>query len=49
MLCDDLEGWDGVRGRRAVQEGEVMCIHIADSPHCTAESNTILQSNYPST
>ena len=40
MLCDDLDGWDG-RGRE-VQEGGDICIHIADSLHCTAETNKTL-------
>ena len=25
MLCDNLEGWDGVGGGREIQEGENMC------------------------
>ena len=29
-----------------VQEGGDVCIHIADSLHCTAETNTTLYSNY---
>ena len=45
VLCDDLEGW--TRGsRRDVQEGEDVCIYIADSLHCTEDTNTTLQSNY---
>ena len=36
-FCDGLEGWMGVRG---FQEGEDICIHIADSLHCTADINT---------
>ena len=31
-LCDD--GWDGLGG--------ALCIHIADSPHCTRDANTTL-------
>ena len=46
MLCRDLEGWDGGEGGREAQEGRDVCIHIADSFNCTAESNTTLQSNY---
>jgi len=38
MTCDDLEGWDGLRG-----EGGSICIHIADSLHCTTETNTTLK------
>ena len=30
-------GWDGTE----VQEGEDICIHIADSLHCTTETNTV--------
>ena len=41
MFCDDLEGWDGEVGRE-VQEGGDIGIHIADSLHCTAETNTTL-------
>ena len=32
------EGWAG----REVQEGGDICIHIGDSLHCTAETNTTL-------
>ena len=46
MLCDDLAGCDGVVGRREVQEEGDICIHIADSLPCTAETNTTLYSNY---
>ena len=35
----------GCRWRRR-QEGGDICIHIADSHCCTAETNTTLQSNY---
>ena len=31
MLCDNLEGWDGVEGRREVQEGGDICILMVDS------------------
>ena len=30
VLCDPLEGWDGVRGG-AVQKGGDMCVPVADS------------------
>ena len=40
MLCNDLDGWDGVG--KEVQEGGDICIHIADSLRCTAESKTTL-------
>ena len=30
MLCDSLEGWDGVMGRREVQERGDICIYMAD-------------------
>ena len=38
---DDLEGWDGGTGREAHGGGEV-CIHMADSSCCSAETNTTL-------
>ena len=31
VLCDNLEGWDGVGGRREVQEGGNICTPMADS------------------
>ena len=36
--CDDLEGWVG-GSRREAHEGGDVCIHIADSLCCTAETN----------
>ena len=42
MLCDDLDGWDGTRGGREVQEGGDIGIHRADLLHCTAENNKTL-------
>ena len=48
MLCDNLEGWDGVGGGGKGQEGGDICIAMADSWWCMVETNTILQSNYPS-
>ena len=42
MLCDDLDGQDGGWGGREVKEGGNIGIHIADSLHCTAETNTTL-------
>ena len=41
MLCVDLEGWDG-GGEWGAQEGGDICIHIADSLCCTAETNITL-------
>ena len=40
-----MGGMEGGGGRE-VQEGGDICIHIADSLHCTEETNTTLQSNY---
>ena len=37
-----LGGWDGGGCGREVQEGGEICIHTADSLHCTAETNTTL-------
>ena len=31
MLCDNLEGRDGVGGGKEVQEGGDMCVLMADS------------------
>ena len=31
VLCDNLEGWDGVRDGSRVQEGGDICIPVADS------------------
>ena len=42
MLCDNLEGWDGVGGKREVQEGGDICILMADSCWCMADTITIL-------
>ena len=42
MLCDDLEEWDA---GRVIQGGD-LCIHVADSLICTAETDTTFQSNY---
>ena len=42
MLCDGLEGWDGVGGGREAQEGGGMCTHTADSFCCVNETSTAL-------
>ena len=42
MLCDNLEEWGGVGGGREVQERGNICISMADSCWCMAETNTIL-------
>ena len=34
MLCDNLEGWDGVRGGREVQEERDTCVLIEPTRHC---------------
>ena len=39
MLCDGLEGWDGGGDGREAQERGDICILIADSHCCTAETN----------
>ena len=41
-LCDNRDGWDEAGGSREVQEGGDTHTHIADSLHCTAETNTKL-------
>ena len=42
-----LEGWDGAEGEGELQEGKHVCILMADSRFCVAETNTTLESNYP--
>ena len=42
VLCDNLEGWNGEGGGKEAQEGEDMCIPMADSCWCMAEIVTIL-------
>ena len=46
MFCDNLEGWDGVGGEGDIQERKDICILMADSCFCVAETNTTLESNY---
>ena len=40
---DDLEGWNGGVGGREAQEGRDICIHMADSLHCTVETDLVEQ------
>ena len=42
VLCHNLEGWNGEEGEREVQEGGDICIPMADSSQCMAETITIL-------
>ena len=42
VLCDNLEEWDGVGGRREVQEGGDTRVPMTDSCWCMAEINIIL-------
>ena len=42
MLCDNLQGWDGVGNGREVEEGGDISIPVADSCRCVAETSTIL-------
>ena len=44
QLSPRAVGWR--RGGREAQQGEDICMHIADSLCCTVEMNTTLQSNY---
>ena len=39
MLCDDLEGWDGGKGREVQEEGDT-CILMANSCCYMAETKT---------
>ena len=40
LVLSDLEGWDG-EGGREVPEGGDICILMADSQCCMAETNTL--------
>ena len=42
MLCDNLEGWDEGEAGGKAQEGRAICILMADSHCCMAETNTML-------
>ena len=42
VLYDNLQGQDLGRGGREAQEGGDICIHIANSRCCMAETNTTL-------
>ena len=42
LLCDNLEGWDGVGDGKEVQEGGDICIPMTDSHRCMAEINITL-------
>ena len=42
MLCDDLEGSDGVGSEREVPDREDICTSIADSLSCITEIKTTL-------
>ena len=41
-LCNNLEGWEGVGGVREFQEGGAICILMANTYWCMAETNAIL-------
>ena len=41
-LCNNLEEWDGAEDGREVQEGGDICVAVADSCWCLAETNKIL-------
>ena len=47
VLCDNLEGWDGVGGGEEVQEGRDICIPVTDSCWSVSGANTISWSDYP--
>ena len=42
VLYDNLERWEGLGGGREIQEGEDICIPIAGSCQCVAETYRIL-------
>ena len=41
-LCTNLAGWGGAGDGREVQKGGDVCIPMADSHYCMAETNTTL-------
>ena len=42
MLCNNLEEWDRVKGRRETQEGGDIYVLKADSCYCMEEFNRTL-------
>ena len=46
-VLDNLEWWNGVGCGREAQKGGAMCILMADSYCCMAETNATLQRNHP--
>ena len=40
VVCANLDGWNGEWNGKEVQEGRDICVHIADSLCCRAETNT---------
>ena len=46
VLCDNLEGWDEVGGRREFQEEGDIWISMTDPCWCMAETNMIVQGNF---
>ena len=40
--CSVMTLMGGVGGEGAVREGGDICMHIVDSLHCTAQTNTML-------
>ena len=41
-MLGDIEGWNGAWVGGMFQEGGDVCICVADSLHCAAETKTIL-------
>ena len=42
VLCDNLDKWDWVEGKREVEKGGYLYRPMADSYWCMAEANTTL-------
>ena len=42
VLCDNLEGWDGMGDGTEAQEGWDTCIPVTGSCRCVAETSIIL-------
>ena len=42
VLCDNLGGWDGMGDGNEAHKGKDICVPMADSCWCVAESSTRL-------
>ena len=47
VFCDDLEQWDGVGWEGGPQGIRAIYVHIVDSFHCAADTNTYCKITIP--